>query len=139
MVPALLVLVGAWTGQMTCSTGHYGVGVSLFESQGALVARYKAASGGDNPMKTDGRVAVTPRSKPGEFTAQSNGVSVKVTLAEKGQVLIFAPDPAATGLAALIKFSGTARLDKKRTKAVVRYTVTTPLGSDPCMGSMKKS
>jgi hypothetical protein len=113
--------------------------MSIDESDGQLVASYNAASGGAAPMKANGSVGIAPRSKPGEFIATSNGVAVKVTLAEKGQVLIFSPDPSATGLGALMQFAGTARLDKKRTKAVVRYTLTTPLGSDSCMGSMAKA
>jgi hypothetical protein len=132
-------LVGAWTGQLSCKSGNYGAGANLFESSGALIVSYNSASGGAAPQKAAGRVEVHPRPKPGEFIAVSAGVSVKVTLSEKGQVLLFEPDPAATGLAALVQFSGTARLDKKRTKGALRFTVTSPLGSDPCLGTMTKS
>jgi hypothetical protein len=131
-------LAGAWTGQMTCKTGNYGTAANLAESRGGMVVRYNSVSGGPAPMRANGQVSVSPAPKGTFIAASSQGVSVKVSLAEKGQVLIFEPDPASTGLAALIQFSGTARLDKKRTKAVLRFTVASPLGPDSCMGSMAK-
>lgn len=130
--------VGAWTGQMVCKTGNYGVGASLFESRAMMVVSYNTASGGENPQKARGRVQVVPGPRAGGFIASSGAVSVKVTVAEKGQVLLFEPDPASTGMAALIKFSGTARLDKRRTKALLRFTIASPLGPDSCMGTMVK-
>jgi hypothetical protein len=140
VIQALALLAGAWTGQLTCKTGNYGAAANLIDGGTTMVVRYNSVSGGPTPMRANGRVDVRPRGKPGEFTAvSSQGVAVKVSLAEKGQVLLFEPDPAATGLAALIKFSGTARLDKKRTKATLRFTVASPLGPDSCMGAMAKS
>lgn len=136
-VAPLRPLVGRWAGRMNCTTGNYGATVGLEEQDGALFARYDAASDGATPLKAAGNVGVAPRPKAGEFVATSNGVAVKVTVAEKGQVLVFSPAPA-TGLGAMILFSGTARLDKKRANAIVRYTVKTPLGTDSCMGSMSR-
>lgn len=137
-VKPLRPIVGAWSGSFNCKTGNYDAHVGIEDAEGGLFARYDAASTGPIPLSAKGDVGVVPRAKPGEFTATSNGVAVKITLAEKGQVLVFAPAARADGAAAAIRFAGTARLDKKRTKAVVRFTVTTPLGPDSCMGSMAR-
>ena len=131
-------IVGAWEGQVQCTTGGYGATITLEEADGGIFARYDAASLGAVPMGAKGDVGVAPRDKPGEFTATSNGVAVKVALAEKGRVLVFSPLPSKGGIGAMVQFAGTARLDKKRTKAVVRYTVKSPIGTDSCMGSMAR-
>lgn len=138
-VKPLRPIVGAWSGSFNCKTGSYDANVSIEDAEGGLFARYDASSTGPVPLGAKGDVGVVPRAKAGEFTASSNGVVVKITLAEKGQVLVFAPAARADGAASAIRFAGTARLDKKRTKAVVRFTVTTPLGPDSCMGSMARN
>jgi len=135
----LRAIVGAWSGSFNCKTGSYDANVSIEEAEGGLFARYDASSTGPIPMGAKGDVGVVPRAKTGEFTATSNGVAVKISLAEKGQVLVFAPAARADGSAATVRFAGTARLDKKKTKAVVRFTVTTPIGPDSCMGSMARN
>jgi hypothetical protein len=132
-------LVGQWSGQVNCTTGNYGANISLEDADGGLFARYDAASLGASPLSAKGDVGVAPRPKAGEFVATSNGVAVKVTLAEKGQVLVFSPLPSSNAMAGVITFAGTARLDKKRTKAIVRYTIKSPIGNDSCMGSMART
>jgi hypothetical protein len=132
-------LIGRWSGRVNCGTGDYGLKLTLEDADGGLFARYEAASLGASPLSGKGDVGVVPRPKPGEFVATSNGVSVRIALAEKGRVLIFSPLPSSNPMAAAVKFAGTARLDKKRAKAVLRYTVKTPIGDDTCLGSMTRT
>jgi hypothetical protein len=134
-------LIGGWSGRMICDKGNFSVGMAIDERDGKIVARYSTILIGTR-AHAGGSADVNPGSKPGRFTASAESAvgkaSVRISTAEKGRVLIFAPDPAATGLMALIKFTGTARLDKARTKASVRYTTITPLGSEPCAGTLTK-
>ena len=134
-------LIGGWSGRMICDDGNFSIGMAVEDKEGKIAARYSTIMVGTS-AKAAGSATLEAGAKPGKFTAGAQSpagqATVRIAAAEKGRLLIFSPDPAMTGLLALIKFSGTARLDKARANARIRYTMKTPIGVESCSGTMAK-
>lgn len=130
---------GRWAGTMTCKSGKYPATVVVTRTEDEGVCVLASWRGKDSAPGSAGDLRAEATVKDEVFLLTSGQMTSILHTFEGGRRLTFSPDPNASVIAQLIKFSGSAKLDKDFKKAFVRYTTSTPISApDPCQGTIRR-